>query len=126
MDSLIGDTAYSMQSQHGAVCPISRGLDFGPALSAREAEASKHTRPQEDTVRLHIVQGPSIVLPSSQPIIVSHQRPKHQKGSTTTPPPPPARSPSSSIPPNGAFFHGLVGLDWPLTGLIPAPLWCLR
>lgn len=33
MDSLIGDTAYGVHRHHGAVCPISRGLDFGLALS---------------------------------------------------------------------------------------------
>ncbi|EGZ71750.1 hypothetical protein NEUTE2DRAFT_166763 [Neurospora tetrasperma FGSC 2509] len=97
---------------------------YQPLKSLREC-----TTPQEDTVRLHTVQDLN-VLRYWQPIMVNHQRPKHQKGIYQKPPPPPppprpARSSSSSIPPNGAFSNGLVGLDWALRVLSPAPLWCL-
>ncbi|KAK3950786.1 hypothetical protein QBC32DRAFT_263845 [Pseudoneurospora amorphoporcata] len=94
----------------------SRGLDLGPALSALGPRA------QEDAVRLTPRRpGPSNVLPSSQPIPTSHQRPKHQKGSTTPPPTPPhpARSPSSSMPPNGASSQRLRVFDLALDGSCP-------
>ncbi|KAK3484588.1 hypothetical protein B0T13DRAFT_485647 [Neurospora crassa] len=97
---------------------------YQPLKSLREC-----TTPQEDTVRLHTVQDLD-VLRYGQPIMVNHQRPKHQKGiyqksPPPPPPPPPARSSSSSIPPNGAFSNGLAGLNWFSRVLSPALLWCL-